>query len=457
MSNLQTQNNSHVERMAWGVLIVAFMTLCSLCVGSTVLAYGFSFLSTVPMEVVVQVSRGTAVVSNADLNEQALRTNAVFPGRIATLSMDSQSQANVAFREPNASMEEWNKHTLIASFTLKTSSEVRVQQAEMPRFTWTQANYHIIMRDFVGEMDVFVTNTSNKQFLMEIFTTTGNRIAINEVGRYSISVNESRVRLITYEGEAILFNNVQSQNNSQTQNRIIPTGFEGVAFTQMNTPTTSPMRQNLLENGLFIFNTNLNQTDPTAMPVRWGCSSTQDASPRGVYQVDNWGGLNSLRLFRDDNASSHGETRCLQPIDPVLRDIRDYSFMELETTFLINYQSLSDCGIQGSECPLMLLIAYTDVNGNKQEWRQGFYYASDSVLGYPPRFLGGNDHLQINEQVWYTFESGNLFNLIPSTIRPAQIDSVEFYASGHQYDIFVSEMSLFVGYVDVIPEVNGTN
>ena len=55
------------------------------------------------------------------------------------------------------------------------------------------------------------------------------------------------------------------------------------------------------------------------------------------------------------------------------------------------------------------------------------------------------EHRPVAKQIWYTYESGNLFSRLIEEKRPSRILEVYFYASGHRYDVFVSEMSLFVG------------
>ncbi|MFQ3672717.1 MAG: hypothetical protein SNJ83_03875, partial [Aggregatilineales bacterium] len=112
---------------------------------------------------------------------------------------------------------------------------------------------------------------------------------------------------------------------------------------------------------------------------------------------------------------------------------------------------------RGSECPLMLRVNYIDVNGSERAWFQGFYTMSNPALGYPPRCEScTQDHLQINPRVLYTYRTGNLFATIPASARPVRITSVEFYASGHQYDVLVNEIGMYVGYVDTVPDFSGS-
>lgn len=189
------------------------------------------------------------------------------------------------------------------------------------------------------------------------------------------------------------------------------------------------------------------------MPMHWGCSNKQKELPGGTYTVTEREGRTALQLFRGDNATTNGETRCQQPYAAPGRDVSGYRFLELETTFLIKSQSISECGIEGSECPLMIHIKYTDTNGIAREWYQGFYALLDPLYdSYKSRCAScTQDHQQINGDVWYTYESGNLFIVLPEDARPATISKIEFYASGHQYDVYVGELSLFAGDQDALP------
>lgn len=432
-----------VERLAWLVVVASFFLFCGSCATVTLGFYTFMFTSTVPIAAMVEVGRGTALLTNPDLSESGVRDYLNVTGRIISLSMDSQAQAMVALRRTIDSSEPTQE--LLASITLLAGSEVRFTRATMPRFSWTNAIYDAVLRDFTGQMEITITASPDRPVVIDVYTSSGRMVRLNGAGRYSLDANATRLHVVTIAGEAVLFS---SQGNA---NRIIPQGQQGVIYAERSAPSVYPARNDIVQNGLFAFN-----ADPTtpALPARWGCSNVQDSTPRGAYEMNNWQGRLALRLVRADNASSHGETRCFQPIDVGQRDVSQYNYMELQTSFLLNNQSLSDCGTQGSECPLMLRMTYTDANNVDREWFQGFYAQSNPSAGYPPRCAScTQEHLQVNPRVWYTFNTGNLFATISPLARPARINSIEFYASGHQYDVYVGEVSLNVGYLDNVVEV----
>ena len=91
----------------------------------------------------------------------------------------------------------------------------------------------------------------------------------------------------------------------------------------------------------------------------------------------------------------------------------------------------------------MLRIDYIDQNGQARKWYHGFYAMNDMQLAYPLQCNScAQAHEFINPRSWYSYDSGNLFTLFPPDERPSKILAVWFYASGHQYDVQLSEVAL---------------
>lgn len=86
------------------------------------------------------------------------------------------------------------------------------------------------------------------------------------------------------------------------------------------------------------------------------------------------------------------------------------------------------------------------------QWFHGFYAVPLlAEQGYPLRCSScAQDHEAINEKAWYTYDSGNLISVFPPDQRPDSIVGIWFYASGHQYDVYVSEVSLLAGRISNI-------
>lgn len=436
-----------IQRLAWIILISSTILFCSSTFAITVGVYYFFFRSAIPLDVTIEVSRGTAGLVASDFSEQIIRDRLTnLRDRPSILSTDAQSQSTVSFRMIGDS----DYHPVLATITLENSSSMTLTRASRPRFRWSDGIYWIELEDVSGELDVFVSRATDRPFVIQIHTSTGDIVRIDDPGRYSFMADDVEIRLATREGEASLL------TTDDTNNRLVTRGQEAIMIIGRSAPflTTSP--ENLLENSLFAFEVPVEGSEGDVVPpMRWGCFDLPDSPPNGRNVNDLWQGRPALRLLREDGAQSHGKTGCRQEFGTPGRDVAEYTYLELQTTFLINFQSLNDCGIDGSECPVMLLMDYIDVTGVARRWYQGFYYRHEPQTQYPAVCITCGQvyqqHRLISEQVWYTFETGNLFDLLTPTERPVYISRFEFYAAGHQYDVFVSEVVLLAGQAEVVP------
>lgn len=428
-----------IHKVAWLIITASFMLFCTASVTFSVGAYAYAFRSNVPMDMVVQVGQGTAVIVD-EFQQRAPRTGLNFVTSLPTdVSIDSQSQATVAFR-----INRDEQQLTLATLTLQDDAALRISRAEQPRFTWSQGAHLLDAELTSGELDIFINPVAERAFRLQVHTLHGASILLETPGRYVLTVNENLVRLTTHEGVAAFL------DRNRENNRLVTAGAAAILLAERPDPFVDQTAINLLDNASFSFA--LNNHSETTLPLFWQCSNAADDVPRGTYQADVWQSRVSLRFVRGDDADSHGETTCEQVLAEDKRDVAGFSHLELQTTFLINFQSLTECGAQGSECPLMLFIDYVDVSGQEREWYKGFYHSRDPQFGYPLRCAScAQPHTQINEQVWYTYSTGNLIALLPENERPQQINSVRFYASGHQYDVFVSEVLLLADRREIVP------
>ena len=81
--------------------------------------------------------------------------------------------------------------------------------------------------------------------------------------------------------------------------------------------------------------------------------------------------------------------------------------------------------------------------GDPVNWYHGFYAIIDPSRSFPLRCDSCSEqHEQINPGVWYTYEIRNLFEAFAAQVRPKLILNIRFYASGHQYEVYVSQVVL---------------
>jgi hypothetical protein len=416
------------ERLAWIVLLLSFTAFCATCLIVTVGAYYFVFQSNVPLEAVLSVGRGTVGITTSSTRDYAQTARPLTFGTM--LQTDDLSQATISFLDPQA------QNRVVAVVTLRRASTAVLADTNRPRFDWNTNGYTATLRDFSGLADVDIPPApqQNRQMWLTLLTTDGTAIYLNGTGRYTVNAEVGRVEVVNRQGAATLI--VQGRSGHD-----IPSGQVGEWNSTANAVTIHPAYVDLLQNADF------QQADPnsaTPLPSVWMCTAGADdpAEPLGMFELTTLDGRNTLQMVKD--ALSPGENRCVQSFQPADSglDVRAYTYLALRATLRINSQSLSACGFRASECPLMLRIDYVDVNGVPRRWFQGFYArndASDTPLRCDSCTA---EHNRINMGAWFSYDTQNLYTLFPPEQRPAAILNIQFYASGHQYDVNVSEVAL---------------
>lgn len=429
-----------MQRLAWIIVLVSFMMLCSFTIALSGGVYYFLFRSTVPMDVTMQVGLGSVGITTVDYQRTIQGNNqpTSISDRPVVVRTDTVSQTTLTLSLPRMGVDD--EIATIGTITLKNNSSIVLNNARRPRFSWSDGIYFVDFNNFTGEAEIFITEIPDRPLTFRISTELGNTSYVfDTIGRYSISANQDTVSVITHRGRSLLVS-PDSQNS-----RLAVTGEQATLLVGSNLPIVSAAPINLIDNGIFAFDTTTNlETGELQMPAQWGCFASADAPPSGEWYSDTWQGRSSVRLIREvgDRTS---QTGCRRWLDV---SVEDYSFLELQATFAINLQSLVNCGVVGSECPMMIFIDYVDGDGQTRTWYQGLFNDFDAQNPAPlvcqtcGEFY---EHRSVAKQIWFTYESGNLFSRLIEEKRPVRILEVYFYASGHRYDVFVSEMSLFVG------------
>ena len=429
------------ERIAWRVLLAAFAMFCLLSISTILGVYFYLFESVIAIPTVLWVAQGTVGITDSDLIETVERSQKNLTNTVTSISTDSQSQATIQFRDHRTAEDEMPD--LIAAVTLQRNTLLTFNHASRPRFEWSSNRQTIRLSELSGRLDAVITGAPENSFLMSIHTERGLNIDLDRNGRYRIHATDDEVRLLNLAGEASLF----FANDAKSRS-LVPSGQEAIVRLGNRSIEIQPSIENVLTNSAFsLQNIVEDQGDLPGLPPKWGCHANH-----GTFTMEEFDGRVGIRLRRLGNVTSPGEARCIQPFGSDGLDVTDFDSIRVVTTLNLNYQSLSRCGVEGSECPLMLLITYDDEFGFRRRWFRGFYYDEPVLSEYPSRCASCfQDHLNINAKVWYTFESENLFNLINEDRHPARLRSIEFYASGHQFDTLISEMMILVSSADTEP------
>ena len=445
-SEFDFNGSASPERIAWIALLGAFLLFCIVTLSTIFGVYHYLFRSTVAMPTVLEVAKGTVGITGADLIEAVEREREELTNTVTSVSTDSLSQATIQFRVDDKTDAE--SAALLAAVTLQGNTFVTFNYAHRPRFEWSKIPQRVQFSRLSGELDIVVTGIREDPFVMDVYTDAlnsgrGLHIQLASNGRYRVNVSEDEVRFLTLTGEAIAF----FQDEPDLRNTVRIGQELVIRIGNRSSNAGREDTKNLLVNGDFsLQSTSIGQMYFPGEPPNWNCSGKEDQDPPGAYSLVNYDGRVGMNLRRHDNATSHGEISCIQVFEEPGLDARELDSLRVLATFSLNQQSLSLCGKLGSECPLMLHINYKTVEpepNNNGDWFRGFYYEEVSSGSYKQICASClQDHVDTNQAVWYTYDSGNLLNLISEDDRPAFIRSMRFYASGHQFDTVVSEIML---------------
>lgn len=150
----------------------------------------------------------------------------------------------------------------------------------------------------------------------------------------------------------------------------------------------------------------------------------------GSIQIVEKDNRQAVQIKRANSNQNSAITALRQTID---RDVSDYRSLVLSADVRVDSHNLSGGGYLSSEYPLILRIRYRDVNGDEAEYVRGFY--AQNTAGNPTV----NGELVPRGQ-WIPIDSSNLLASLP--IKPFRILAVEIYASGWDYESYVSNVRL---------------
>jgi hypothetical protein len=298
------------------------------------------------------------------------------------------------------------------------AAQVVLDRSSRPRFGFSTDPNRISLEVKNGRVRIVTAETLPSGLVVDVITPHA-KIGLTP-GSYAVQVDSDETQISTRQGEA----RVEASGN---QIRVLEGLSTSVAAGKSPTePAAAAV--NLVDNGNF---------ERPLGPPTWLVSQfpeDNDASA-GVAAIDSSSGRQAVRFSRINQPPTHTEVGITQVLDT---SVHDYERLNLQLDVLLRWQSLPGAGEQSSEFPLMFRLDYEDIYGNHQFWTHGFYYRDP-----PPQWVitGGQ---KIPQNVWFAFESGNLFDRLKEEglPAPAKINYLKIYASGHNYDSLVSEVRL---------------
>lgn len=426
----------HPQRVAWITVVSGFFVFCLICAAGLYGARWFVFDSTTSLHATAHVSRGTIGLSSPDeINERVVRSE--FPvDQGDSLRTDELTQGHLSISDP---LED---NQVVATIQVMPGSQLQLNQAARPRFGLSQKPYTVRLRAPAGTFEVYVSPQLTRELRLEM-TSTGRTLRIDQPGLYLVTINTESIRLTVRRGEAVLVNTAGQAKLVMAQEAVVLTRDDTFQLTQQ-------VNYDILTNALF----NETAANENQIAANWGCRRDRDITdePRGNWQRVFFQGRYAMHLLRRPSQPvSHSETGC-QQVFPDGLDVSDYDSLSLRVSLYPVFHDLNGCGTDGTECVVMVRMRFyneRDIANNRQnqsEWVRGFYLSYDPNTGSQIRCRScSREHVHVSSQAWFTYQSEDFVLDLPaeqSDLRPVEILSIEFYASGHKYETYVSEVAL---------------
>ncbi|HBY96001.1 MAG TPA: hypothetical protein DEP84_18940 [Chloroflexi bacterium] len=402
------------ERLAWAILLTAFFVFAVLAVSVPLTARWYIHNATRAQPATVQGSSATTLISMAGapgplaLQAGGRQENV---GEGSTISTDNTSQAIITLFDRS-------------QITVFPNSQVTLQRMRRPRFSRSSRPNEIVAGVTRGRVRATIPPAGERSLRFDVRTPQAHA-SLGE-GSTAIEVSNDVSHVSVRAGTAM----VAGQTGQPVS---LAEGQRSDVRLGQAASSPLPAARNLIRNGDF---ENLLAVLPIkqgAIADGWEAYNDQGGDGGevdGSVEAGTWGSRRAVRFYRSGSNNNHGETGVRQDLGN--KYVGDYRSLRLRLDINIVSQSLSGGGYLSSEFPVIVRVNYRDAYGNENHWTHGFYYQN------PANYHIENGEL-IARDTWYSYEGPNLKDLIPNL---AFISSIQIYASGWDYEAFVSDAGL---------------
>ena len=400
--------NRRPERAAWLVLWGAFCAFLVLC---AVVPWGVQYYlehATTPQLATLEVIGGTVRVREPGTAAPIAVTKTVQLPEGTAIETDENSRGILTFLDGSTTI-------------LFPSTQIFLRQMRVATFPWGVEPISIILDQTRGRIRVGaaqqVPQGSEPPRPRVFQVSTSQLVTTLTEGSYAIEISSDTTQVAVRDGTATV----------TAQTRTVKVGRSQRTLARQSEAPLAPMSaaQDLVVNGDFMDPRSRGWNDQIEIPNTPGAPVGRLSNPL----LDNRA---TLRIERTGSNQTSAIAGILQPIN---REVSDYRSLRLQADLHVQYHNLSGGGILSSEYPLILRLKYRDVYGSEAEWVHGFYV--QNVTNNPTH----NGEL-VALGVWIPYESGNLLETLDP--RPFFITSLQIYASGWDYDSYVTGIRLIV-------------
>ncbi len=401
------------QRIAWLILSASFVSCCVLAVAVPLGVRSFLLHATLSRPVYVTALSGTAQVYPPGLNSDTpiavTESRAIAEGGRVVTDDTSRSLMTIYADE--------QREQVLVTVQLSEDTAVTLHRIRVPRFGLSQDPYHIHLDLERGRVYVTTQTAGDRPAMVQVVTPQAT--TSYDIGTFDVIASPEGTQVRARSGEA----EVTAAGRAVT----VDAGERVNVATGQPPDLPVPAALNLVLNGTF---------EGRITPPWEEIVEVPPGLPPGEVTVEDIGERRAVRFARRAEDGAPNRVGILQSLD---RDVQGYDSLLLSFDLQLLYQSVPGGGYLATEYPVMVDLFYTDVYGKDLHFYQGFYYqdlpAGSTYL--PP--TGEKVPLGI----WYNYESPNLYDLLKDT-RPARVNSVTLYASGHDYNSLVSDVALIV-------------
>ncbi len=399
------------QRVAWLILIISFMSCCLLAVAVPLSVRSFLLNATRSIPSFITATAGTVQFFPPAAEEPVAVTDRRMIAEGSRVVTDASARALLTVPADGSG------NSNLATLQLYQDTDLTLNLARTPRFPWNHGANELILELRKGRVSVSAEIAGGRP--IEVRVNTPHAGTTFGSGIYDVAIENDATQVRTRAGTAqVLAAGRQVNVNSGERSSVIAGGPPDLPV---------PTALNLVLNGKL--------EGRLAPPWQEVIKVGVGLAPGKIIQqsIDQ---RQVVRFSRRTEDGAHNEAGLRQDIN---RDVQGYDSMSLRLDVRLLYQSVPGGGYLASEYPMMVDIGYTDIYGKDLHWYQGFYYMD---LPQESTWAPPNGE-KTPQDIWYSFESPNLFELLVDT-RPARINSISIYASGHDYDVMVSDVALNV-------------
>jgi len=398
---------SNPSRLAWTVLGTAFILFCLLAVSIPLGVRAYVANACEDQDAWLQRITGTPLVSREanGLPFGVPDTATVVPGDQITLSGDTRAILDLFDRS----------HVTLYDNTIFT-----LDRAASPRFRLSDRLNEVAVTLTSGRVSIGRALASERDTRFTVLTP--HTSVLLDEGSYRVEVNAEGTEVTVVRGRAVV--------GSEPSALVLSQGMRSSVDSTGTIVGPMPVARNLVRNGDF--------QEP--LEPAWITDTEEYLVPPGRVTIVEDGARRAARLFRREaDDGTHTEVMLRQKLDHDVRDLR----VSVALDVLVRFHSLSGGGQESSEFPVIVRLDYRDEWGNSHFWTHGFYYQNEAGYAIATDAWGNPLGEHIARDVWYSYESGNLPDLLGDS-RPMYLTELTIYASGWNYDSLISDVQLIV-------------